>query len=75
MDAICYILTAAIVGFEQAEYNVRERESSVEVCLNIQGPPGVTLSTLVFVMFELSTQPQSATGMHMYVPALISITN
>ena len=75
MNSTCYTTTAALVGFEQEEYSVRERESGVEVCLNVQGPPGVILSEPVFVVFELSTQPQSATGMYMYVAKLISITN
>jgi len=53
MNTTCYTTTAALVGFEQEEYSVRERESGVEVCLNVQGPPGVILSEPVFVMFEL----------------------
>ena len=75
MNSTCYTTTAALVGFEQEEYSVRERESGVEVCLNVQGPPGVILSEPVFVIYELSTQPLSATGMYMYVPESIFITN
>lgn len=55
------------MGFEQEEYSVREREVGIDVCINVQGPPGVILSDNVFVMLELSTQPESATGTYMNV--------
>ena len=56
-------IPAAVVGFEQGEYQVRERQGSVEVCVGVLGPVGVTLSEDVSVTLLFNVRSLSATGM------------